>query len=167
MKNIFLVIFIAFTFLSSCAKKDAECNSTDSAVVASATEIQNVQNYLNTNNITGTTQYPSGFFYKVTLAGSGAAVVNLCSKVTVKYVGKLTNGNVFDQNAAGVSFTLGGLIAGWQKGIPLIKSGGKITLYIPPSLGYGPNDKRDPTTNNVIIPGNSILIFDIELVNVY
>lgn len=160
MKKVFLFTVIAITVLFSCSKKDKECNAADSTVIASAAEIQNVQNYLTTNNITGTTQHPSGFFYKISVAGSGSSVVNLCSGVTVKYVGKLTNGTVFDQNAAGVSFTLGGLIIGWQKGIPLIKTGGKITLYIPPSLGYGSQAAGS-------IPPNSILIFDIELVNVY
>jgi FKBP-type peptidyl-prolyl cis-trans isomerase FkpA len=54
---------------------------------------------------------------------------------------------------------LGQLIVGWQKGLPLISSGGKITLYIPPSLGYGSAAAGS-------IPANSILIFDIELISV-
>ena len=160
MKNIFLLSAFVVTILSSCTKKDAGCGFTDSTVIASAAEIQSVQNYLTSNSITGTTQHPSGFFYKVNLAGSGKAIVNLCSGVTVKYTGKLTNGTVFDQNATGASFTLGQLIVGWQKGIPLIISGGKITLYIPPSLGYGSQGAGS-------IPPNSVLIFDIELLNVY
>jgi len=81
-------------------------------------------------------------------------------------MGRLTNGTVFDQSPAGgtKTFTLGGLIPGWQKGIPLISSGGKITLYIPPSLGYGSVDVKQ--NNIVIIPANSILIFEIDLVAV-
>ena len=57
---------------------------------------------------------------------------------------------------------MGSLIEGWKMGLPLIQKGGKIRLYIPPSLGYGPNDLKD-RNNNVVIPGNSILIFDITL----
>jgi FKBP-type peptidyl-prolyl cis-trans isomerase len=40
-----------------------------------------------------------------------------------------------------------------------------MTLYVPPYLGYGSQPLKDPS-GNVIIPGNSILIFDIELVTV-
>ena len=144
----------------SCKKKDVTCNITDSTIVAPASEIQSIQNYLETNNI-ATTAHPSGFFYKIITKGTGASVVNLCSTVTVSYVGKLTNGTIFDQTPSGssASFQLGQLIVGWQKGIPLINAGGTIRLYIPPSLGYGPNAQGP-------IPGNSILIFDITVVSI-
>ncbi len=160
MKKIFLAITVLTTLFFSCGKKDTVCNYNDSAVTASTSETANVQAYLTANNITAT-QHSSGFFYKITQVGTGQAVVNLCSNITIKYVGKLTNGTIFDQSPAGETrtFTLGQLIVGWQKGIPLISSGGKITLYIPPSLGYG----NSPVGT---IPANSILIFDIELVSV-
>jgi FKBP-type peptidyl-prolyl cis-trans isomerase FkpA len=48
----------------------------------------------------------------------------------------------------------------------LIKAGGKIRLYCPPSLGYGSEVKRDGA-GNTVIPANSILIFEVELTNVY
>jgi FKBP-type peptidyl-prolyl cis-trans isomerase FkpA/FKBP-type peptidyl-prolyl cis-trans isomerase FklB len=51
------------------------------------------------------------------------------------------------------------LIKGWQIGIPLMKKGGKATFYVPSELGYGGNDMG-------AIPPNSILIFDIELIDV-
>lgn len=160
MKNIFLGIIIFSIAGISCAKKDTVCNLNDSSITASASEIADVQAYLTANSITAA-QHSSGLFYKITQTGSGQAVANLCSKVTVKYTGKLTNGTVFDQTSAGATatFTLGQVIVGWQKGLPLISSGGKITLYIPPSLGYG-------NSAGGTIPPNSILIFDIELVGV-
>jgi len=162
MRNI-LFGFIAFSavFLS-CAKNDTSCNYNDSGVVAPAGEIANVQAYLTANSITAT-QHSSGFFYKINQVGTGKAVVNLCSVVAVNYAGRLTNGTYFDPTTPGTTssatFTLGQVIVGWQKGVPLISSGGKITLYIPPSLGYGSNAAGS-------IPANSILIFDIELVSV-
>jgi FKBP-type peptidyl-prolyl cis-trans isomerase FkpA len=52
------------------------------------------------------------------------------------------------------------LIEGWKIGLPLLKKGGHIKLYVPPSLGYGPSPNRN-------IPGNSVLIFDIRLVDVF
>ncbi len=160
MKTFFLSLILIAGVLGSCSKKDETCNLNDSNISASAAEIASLQTYLSSNGITAT-QHPSGFFYKITQVGSGQAVVNLCSKITIKYVGKLTNGTIFDQTTAGATatFTLGQLIIGWQKGIPLISSGGKITLYIPPSLGYGSGGSGP-------IPPNSILIFDIELVGV-
>jgi FKBP-type peptidyl-prolyl cis-trans isomerase FkpA len=48
------------------------------------------------------------------------------------------------------------LILGWQYGIPLVKAGGRIMLYLPPSLGYG-------SQSTGTIPANSVLIFDITL----
>ena len=163
MKNIFLGFIIFSATFVSCAKKDVQCNAVDSNVIAPANEIANVQAYLTTNGITAT-QHPSGFFYKITVAGTGQPIANLCSVVSVNYAGRLTNGTVFDPSTPGATtsqgrFTLGGVIVGWQKGLPLIKAGGKITLYIPPSLGYGSSPAGS-------IPANSILIFDIELVSV-
>ena len=78
----------------------------------------------------------------------------------VKYKGYLTNGTCFDSTKTSLpTFTLGQLIVGWQKGIPLIKAGGAIRLFIPPSMGYGSNTVGP-------IPANSNLIFEIKLVDV-
>jgi len=65
-----------------------------------------------------------------------------------------------------VSFNLGGLIEAWKKGIPLIKPGGKIKLYCPPTLAYGSQVVRDGA-GNTVIPANSILVFEVTLNNVY
>lgn len=157
-----LAIFLAFT---SCKKSNDNkgCGYTISTAVAPASEIANVQTYLSANNITAT-QHPSGLFYVINSQGSGMTP-GVCSGVKVKYVGRLTNGNTFDDsnpnNPNGITFTLGQLISGWQFGIPLIKPGGSITLYIPPSLGYG--SQGSPPS----VPGNSILIFDIQLIDVF
>jgi FKBP-type peptidyl-prolyl cis-trans isomerase len=48
---------------------------------------------------------------------------------------------------------------GWQIGIPMMKEGGKAKLLIPSQLGYG-------SSNLGVIPPNSVLIFDIELIDV-
>ncbi|GAC1381681.1 MAG: hypothetical protein NVSMB45_06870 [Ginsengibacter sp.] len=160
MRNAFLLMITTSILLSNCGKKDATCSYTDSSTVAPTSEVQTLQNYLSSNNITATA-HPSGFFYSITAQGSGKAIVNLCSQVTINYVGKLTNGTVFDQTQPGApaTFTLGQLIVGWQKGMPLISKGGSIRLYIPPSLGYG-SSQVGP------IPPNSILIFDITMVDI-
>lgn len=93
------------------------------------------------------------------------------SQVSVLYVGKLSDGTVFDSSAAHgntpLTFTLGaqGLIAGFQIGINGMKVGGERLLAIPASLGYGTQDVKD-STGKVIIPANSTLVFDVQLVSV-
>ena len=160
MKKIATYAILISAFLISCSKKDDKCNFNDSPKVAPQTEIDNVHNYLSSNGINADLA-PSGFFYKIISQGSGQAVVNLCSNVTVKYKGRLTNGTIFDSTATGQTaiFQLGQVIVGWQKGIPLVSSGGRIALFLPPSLGYGPSGSGP-------IPPNSILVFDVELVGV-
>jgi FKBP-type peptidyl-prolyl cis-trans isomerase FkpA len=141
-----LVIMISF---ASCSKK---CDYNSCAVVAPASEIQAVQSYLSANGIAAT-QHCSGLFYVIEQMGSGKKP-SACERVNATYVGKLTNGSVFDQGTA--TFGLDEVIRGWTNGLPLIKSGGTIHLYIPPSLGYG-------SQANGPIPANSILIFDVAL----
>lgn len=91
--------------------------------------------------------------------------------VSVLYVGKLPDGTVFDSSAAHgntpLVFTLGaqGLIPGFQIGVNGMKVGGERLLSIPPSLAYGTQDVKD-STGKVVIPANSTLLFDIQLVKV-
>ncbi len=92
--------------------------------------------------------------------------------VSVLYVGKFTNGTVFDSSAAHdnkpLTFVLGsqGLIPGFQIGVNTMKEGGERLLAIPPSLAYGDQDVKDPATGKVVIPANSTLIFQVQLVKV-
>jgi len=118
---------------------------------------ESLEAYITRANLTSTvTKDPRGFYYQVVTPGTGATPT-LSSRVTVFYTGSLTNGNVFDQTGATpASFGLGQLILGWQYGIPLIKAGGRIKLYLPPELGYGSQAAGS-------IPPNSVLIFDITL----
>lgn len=155
-----LLLFGSMVILfTSCLKSKTDQNNCvpNNTGVPTAAEIASVQAYLTKNSITAT-QDPGGFFYIIIAPGSGVTP-SLSSKVTVKYTGTLENGTVFDQNQAGTTFTLSGLILGWQKGIPLIKKGGSIKLYLPPSLAYG-------CSASGAIPPGSNLIFTIDLVDV-
>ena len=97
--------------------------------------------------------------------GTGATAA-AGDSVTVNYVGALTNGTVFDASAnhgtAGFTFNLGAgqVIKGWDQGIVGMKEGGKRMLVIPASLAYGNQAVGD------IIPANSALIFEVELLKV-
>ena len=96
--------------------------------------------------------------------GSGAEAT-AGQKVTVHYVGTLTNGNKFDSSrdrGQGFGFVLGAgkVIKGWDQGVAGMKVGGVRKLTIPPHLAYG--DRGFGT----VIPPNSTLVFEVELLNV-
>ena len=82
------------------------------------------------------------------------------SRVRVHYEGRLTDGTVFDssyQRQKPAEFGLDQVIAGWTEGLQLMKEGSVYELTIPPQLGYG--EVGIPGH----IPGNSVLIFKVEL----
>jgi FKBP-type peptidyl-prolyl cis-trans isomerase FkpA len=159
-KRLFGGILVIVVLVSGCNKnKEQACPFTDPNITVPAAEITALESYLTSKNITNAIKDPRGFYYTITTAGTGATA-GLCSSITIFYAGKLTNEVIFDQTSGSPrTFTLGQLIPGWIKGIPLIKSGGRILLYLPPSLGYGSQAKGN-------IPANSILIFDIDLIGV-
>lgn len=100
----------------------------------------------------------SGLYIFIEKEG-GEAKPTVHDYITIFYAGRLTNDFKFDgTDEEPTTFLLGNLIEGWKEGIPYIGKGGKVKLIIPPYLGYGPNDNGE-------IPGNSVLVFDIELVD--
>jgi len=114
-----------------------------------------------TNNGMIVAQHSSGMYYQIISSGSGATPVS-SSTISVKYTGKRLDGTVFDNTYATTAtslYPLAGFIPGWQLGIPLIKKGGMIKLIIPSSLAYG-------CQGGGPIAGNTILYFEIELVDV-
>lgn len=103
----------------------------------------------------------SGLQYEELTGGTGVMPVR-SSKVVVHYEGKLINGQVFDSSVARgtpAEFGLNQVIPGWTEGLQLMKVGGKNRLYIHPSLAYGPGGQGP-------IPPNSLLIFEVELIDV-
>ena len=145
MRSYSLILAICGIFIFSGCKK---------------TETQEtLEAYITRAGITDAIKDSRGFYYKILTEGTGVNPT-VSSKVTIYYKGTLTNGSIFDQTgAAPATFNLNQLILGWQYGLPLIKPGGKILLYLPPSLGYG----SSPVGT---IPANSVLIFEVQLVSV-
>lgn len=147
MKNriqLALLLVLSVLLLNSCSKEESYGSISD---------------YISDKSLVGFTATPEGIYIKMEAEGSQAKP-NIGSNVTVHYKGSLTNGDVFDSSydrGAPSTFSLGGVIRGWQIGIPKFGKGGKGTLIIPPSYGYG-------ETGQGSIPKNAILIFDIELI---
>lgn len=105
---------------------------------------------------------PSGLQYQVLKAGSGQTP-KATSKVKVDYEGRLIDQTVFDSSIARnqpVEFQVSQVIAGWTEGLQLMKEGAKYRFFIPARLGYGEIGSGDS------IAPNSMLIFDIELIQV-
>lgn len=150
----FLVaVLCVFTLLGSGCAKQACTN------VRPDMEESVITTYAAANGMS-VTKHNSGLFYEIVNPGTGVTP-NLSSKVFITYTGKLLNGNVFDQsnNSINTGWVLRDLIEGWQIGLPLIKKGGSIKLLVPSSLAYGCNGAGS-------IPSNSVLYFEVSLVDV-
>jgi len=106
----------------------------------------------------------SGLQYWDIKVGTGQ-VANDGDKVKVHYTGWFTSGKKFDSSVDAhqpYSFTIGKseVIKGWDDGVTGMKVGGKRQLRIPPELAYGESGYKE------IIPPNSTLIFDVQLLSV-
>ena len=83
-------------------------------------------------------------------------------KVRVHYVGKLLDGTVFDssvERGEPSEFGLNQVIRGWTEGLQLMKQGAKYEFFIHPKIAYGSRPRPK-------IPGNSLLIFEVELLDI-
>jgi len=149
MKYFLPILLLAFTF-SSCAKKKAEEQAKKDDDI--------IKQYIADHNLTAVAT-GTGLYYVIENQGTGGTC-NSFSTVKVSYKGYFTDGTVFDQsNSAGISFGLQQVIKGWTEGIPYFKEGGNGILLVPSALGYG-------SGNNNGIPGNSVLIFDVKLLQI-
>ena len=101
----------------------------------------------------------SGLQYEVLNEVEGPAAT-ASSRVVVRYKGSFTDGRIFDESGdQTVEFGLGQVISGWTEGLQLMSAGDIFKLYLHPDLGYGAGGVGQ-------IPGNSVLVFEIELVEI-
>lgn len=147
MKYLFALI-VLFSVVS--------CGNDDDPIDYDKQNEQEIQDYISKHNLDAI-KSSTGLYYVIQKEGTGVNP-NTNSDVTVNYKGYYTNGKVFDQND-GMSFNLRQVIKGWTEGITYFKKGGTGMLFIPSRLGYGYNDYNG-------IPGGSVLIFDIDLLDV-
>lgn len=149
----------------------------EEAIAQKEIDLALIEEYLQENNIDAQTT-ESGLSYVLSEEGEGENATN-GTTVKVNYIGRLLDGTVFDTSFEEVAkqngilrqggppyepleFKLGTnrVIRGWDEGFTLLNKGAKATFYIPSGLAYGARQRSE-----VIIP-NSILVFDVELVDI-
>lgn len=110
----------------------------------------------------GAVKTPSGLRYVIIKEGQGTASPKMGQTVTAHYNGTLMNGKMFDSSIVRnepIRFKVGQMIEGWNEALLTMHKGEKRQLIIPPELGYGVQGYPG------VIPPNSYLIFDIELLD--
>jgi len=174
MKIKLMLALIPFAMISCGGTEETEQDESDSEVTEEIVEEaevipqpvyvpdtsaeQIIVNYMAANKLTGE-RHESGMYIVTEKPGTGEERPNLLDDVTIYYTGKLLDGTVFDgTQTEPATFPLSNLIVGWQIGIPYFGAGGKGKLIIPPGLAYGENPNGE-------IPGNSTLMFEIEVVS--
>jgi FKBP-type peptidyl-prolyl cis-trans isomerase len=129
---------------------------------ASTNNLEKANQFLEKNKTAeGVKTTASGLQYKVLKEGNGVSP-KATDNVKVHYHGTLLDGKVFDssvERGQPAEFPLNRVIPGWTEGLQLMKKGAKYRFYIPPGLAYGAQGAGS-------IGPNSLLIFDVELIDV-
>lgn len=162
MKRATILFFALIGLLFSCDKykeltTESPCNNQAYRDSVAIVDKLAILKYAADSSIT-LDSISTGLYYHITFLGTGSNP-NISNKVLVNYKAYLLNGTVFSStNGIPKQFELDKLIKGWQDGVPLIKKGGKITLFIPSGLGYG-------CEVNGAVPPNSVLIYNVDLID--
>ncbi|SDY49732.1 FKBP-type peptidyl-prolyl cis-trans isomerase [Hymenobacter psychrophilus] len=124
-----------------------------------------IDDYIKANNLTGFTNDSVGVYVSITSPGTGPLPTK-GQTIIAKYVGKTLDGQVFDQTKAttiGFAFVLGAnpnqVIKGWEDAFTQLNKGSKAILLITSAKAYG-------SSTSGTIPPNSVLRFDVEVVNI-
>lgn len=151
--------------------KIAQQKDSIKAIELIAKDDKTIEAYLSKNNLKAV-KAPLGTYVEMIQPGTGANI-DTSVVVSVNYTGRTMDGQMFDSNTdsskghvepLNVNMTSdrslgGGVIRGWYDGLKLLSKGAKAKFYIPSALAYGPGSRPG-------IPANSILIFDIEVVDI-
>ena len=142
------------------AKKAVQDAQEEAALVQVETNLANAEAFLMENATReGVKTTPSGLQYEV-LVDAGGKRPAATSRVSVNYVGSFIDGSVFDQSGdKPVEFGLEQVVAGWTEGLQLMGIGDKFRFYLHPDLAYGAGSVGP-------IPPNSLLVFDVELLDI-
>ena len=145
--------------------KAATADRTKETEKQKATEIKALETYLAKKSVKAV-KSPLGVFVDVKSAGDKTNMADTGKEISVMYKGYTEDGKEFDSNigkpgAQPLKLVMGrrSVIPGWEEGLKYFGKGGKGTIYIPATLGYGPQAQGP-------IKANSNLIFDIEITDV-
>ena len=158
MKKVILVVLLALAVgvsAQDAEKKKTKKDAKDAKVTTTDKAKKEIK----------TVTTPSGLKYEELVAGAGPQP-KTGDIVKVHYTGWLTNGKKFDSSVdRGQPFEFhvgrGEVIKGWDEGVGSMKVGSKRKLTIPPDLGYGSQN-----VGNGLIPPNSTLVFEVELLGI-
>lgn len=102
---------------------------------------------------------PSGLVFETVTEGTGDHPLD-GQTVLVSYVGRLSDGGVFDETESPIELPVSKLVAGFTEGLKMMQPGGSYRLYIPADLAYGRRGVPGA------IPGNAALLFEVTLVKI-
>jgi FKBP-type peptidyl-prolyl cis-trans isomerase FkpA len=143
MRKFIVLLLLPFCF-AGCKKSQAEI---DDGII---------QQYIKANHLSAISE-PDGLYYVPLQAGSGGSPT-INSTVVINYTGYFTDSLIFDQSPLPATFILDEQILGWQEGIPLLQKGGSGILLVPSALGFG-------AQGAATVPGNTVLIYNMQLLN--
>ena len=126
-------------------------------------DIQQIKDYLSSNNLTATEEPTANFFYHFMAEGQGLPVPDDIADIELKvlYKAYLLDGTVIhDSNGQAELVELDNSIYGWQLAVPRMVIGDKLLLLLPSRLAYGEEGQG-------AVPSNAVLIFEIELLDIY
>lgn len=147
--------------LSASFKVIREVMQAEAAAKAEAAAAAGKQFLVDNAKRDGIVTLASGLQYEVLTAGEGVKPTRE-DNVRTHYHGTLIDGTVFDSSydrGQPAEFPVGGVIAGWTEALQLMNAGSKWRLYVPSELAYGAQGVGS-------IPPHSVLVFDVELLDV-
>ena len=150
------------TLMNIQQKKQDEMRKKDS-IANETRKAENAAFFEKNKTAEGVVTTESGLQYKILTEGTGATPGD-SDIVKVHYTGTLLDGKEFDSSVKRgepLEFPINAVIPGWTEMLKLMKVGEKVTAWIPSDLAYGPYG-RPPQ-----IPGNSMLIFEMELIDTH
>lgn len=154
MKKLLFPALLSFVLvLNGCLSADDEPFDPDAQLAA---DIQAIDEYLANNNIDAE-EHESGFRYIIEEMGDGPAILDTFP-IIMSYEARTLDDNVFDEDEEFYHTLNAGSLPAWEIGLPFINEGGRIRMFIPSGLAFGP----------VSLPGlaaNSNVIYDITVRN--
>ena len=151
IKFLLVMVFAAFT---ACDSEEVFDEQEQLAI-----DRQLITEYLADNNITAEQIGETGIYYAISQSGTGDNA-EFASSVYADYRGYLLDGTEFDSGTIDFVVGAGSVIQGWELGFQELNKGASATLFIPSKYGYG--SSRQGTT----IPANSVLLFDVTVVDI-